>query len=164
VLARGSRNLEPADDYRAVAHVRFAWRGHTIDAYSTHLHHTPEGGAIRATQIRHLLAYADSTRADGAVVLAGDFNAELGTPELNLVTERYVDAFRTVHANATRDQAATYNRLWGPDPGVIDHIFIDRRTAKARTVASEVIFRTVGPDSVWASDHFGLLAKLRMSK
>lgn len=35
--AAESRNLEPADDYRAVAHVRFEWRGHTIDAYSTHL-------------------------------------------------------------------------------------------------------------------------------
>ena len=27
VLSGGSRNLDPADDYRAVAHVRFEWRG-----------------------------------------------------------------------------------------------------------------------------------------
>ena len=54
-----------------------------IDAYSTHLHHTPEGGAIRAKQIRHLLAYVDSTRGFAPTVLAGDFNAELGTPEMN---------------------------------------------------------------------------------
>ena len=101
VLADGERNLEPADDYRAVAHLRFDWRGRTVDAYSTHLHHTPEGGAIRATQIRHLLAYVDSTRGDGPLVIAGDFNAELGTPEMDLVTARYVDAFQAVHPKAS---------------------------------------------------------------
>src|SRR5262245_1287226 len=48
VVTSGERNLEPANDYRAVAHVRLACRGREIDAYSTHLHHTPEGGAIRS--------------------------------------------------------------------------------------------------------------------
>ena len=85
VLVAGARNLEPADDYRAVAHVRFDWRGRAVDAYSTHLHHTPQGGAIRATQIRHLLAYVDSTRGDGPAVIAGGLQAELGTPEMDLV-------------------------------------------------------------------------------
>src|SRR5262245_32939289 len=33
ILTRGERNLEPADDYRAVAHVRIAWRGSEVDAY-----------------------------------------------------------------------------------------------------------------------------------
>ena len=163
VLTVGARNLEPADDYRAVAHLRFKWRGREVDAYSTHLHHTAEGGAIRAKQIRHLLAYVDSTRGKGATVLAGDFNAELGTPEMNLVSERYLDAFRTVHPKASRPEAVTFNARFGPDPGAIDHIFVaptgERRLIPA---ASEVIFRSVGPDSVWASDHYGVVAKLRV--
>jgi endonuclease/exonuclease/phosphatase family metal-dependent hydrolase len=157
-----SRNLAPADDYRAVAHVRFEWRGRAVDAYSTHLHHTAEGGAIRATQIHHLLAYVDSTRGEGPVVLAGDFNAELGSPEMGPVDARYVDAYRAVHPKATRDQAATFNRRFGPDPGAIDHIFVERKAReRLRPVECDVIFRAVGPDSVWASDHFGVLAKLR---
>ena len=165
VMASGERNLEPADDYRAVAHVRFEWRGRAIDAYSTHLHHTVEGGAIRARQIHHLLAYVDSTRGEGAVVLAGDFNAELATPEMNQVTARYVDVFRAVHPKATRDEAATYNRRFGPDPGVIDHVFVEQKAKlKLTPKASERIFLGAGPDSVWASDHFGLVAKLSASK
>ena len=165
VLAGGARNLEPADDYRAVAHVRFEWRGRAIDAYSTHLHHTTEGGAIRATQIRHLLAYVDSTRGSGAVVLAGDFNAEIGSPEMERIEERYVDAFRAVHPKASREEAATYNRRFGPDPGVIDHVFVERKTkTKLSPVASELIFRTVGPDSVWASDHYGLVSRLKSTQ
>lgn len=165
VLAGGERNLAPADDYRAVAHLRFEWRGHEIDAYSTHLHHTPQGGAIRRTQVRHLLAYVDSTRGSGPAVLAGDFNAELGTPEMKPVTARYRSAFRDAHPRASRADAATYNPRFGVDPGAIDHIFVERRGARRlATLASEVIFRSVGPDSVWASDHFGVVARLRASR
>ena len=165
VLAGGERNLEPASDYRAVAHMRFAWRGREVDAYSTHLHHTPQGGAIRATQVRHLLAYVDSTRGRGPLVLAGDFNAELGTPELDLVTVRHVDAFHALHPGASRAEAATFNPRFGVDPGAIDHIFVERKSPAGLTpVACEVILRTTGPDSVWASDHFGVMARLRTAK
>lgn len=165
VLADGSRNLAPADDYRCVAHVRFEWRGRAIDAYSTHLHHTPAGGAIRTTQIRHLLAYVDSTRGDGPMLLAGDFNAELGTPEMKRVTARHLDAFRVAHPKASRTEAATFNTRFGVDPGAIDHIFVERRgKARLTPVECDVIFRTVGADSVWASDHFGVVAKLRVGK
>jgi len=165
VLVGESRNLAPADDYRAVAHVRFEWRGQAIDAYSTHLHHTAEGGSIRATQIRHLLAYVDSTRGDGATVIAGDFNCELGSPELNLVTARHIDIFRAVHPGASRAEAVTYNQRFGPDPGAIDHVFVERKARHRLTpLACDVIFRTAGPDSVWASDHFGVVAKLRAGK
>jgi endonuclease/exonuclease/phosphatase family metal-dependent hydrolase len=165
VLVGESRNLAPADDYRAVAHVRFEWRGRAIDAYCTHLHHTSEGGSIRAAQIRHLLAYVDSTRGDGPTVIAGDFNSELGTPEMNLVTARHLDVFRATHPKATRAEASTYNSRFGPDPGAIDHIFVERQAARRLVpLACDVIFRTVGPDSVWASDHFGLVGKLAMRK
>jgi len=165
VLVGESRNLVPLDDYRAVAHVRFEWRGRTFDAYTAHLHHTAEGGSIRALQIRHLLAYVDSTRGEGPVILAGDFNCELGSPEMNQVTARHVDVFRSVHPHASRTEAATYNERFGVDPGAIDHIFVERRS-DSRLVPLEchLIFRTVGPDSVWASDHFGLVAKLGARK
>jgi endonuclease/exonuclease/phosphatase family metal-dependent hydrolase len=161
ILVGNARNLAPADDYRAVAHVRFAWRGRAVDAYSTHLHHTAQGGSIRATQIRHLLAYIDSTRGDGPMVVAGDFNCELGSPEMNLVTPRYDDVFHAVHPKASRAEARTFNPRFGVDPGVIDHIFVERRGAR-RLVPLEgaVIFNSVGPDSVWASDHFGVVGRV----
>ena len=165
VLSSGTRNLEPKDDYRVVAHVRFEWRGRAVDAYSTHLHHTREGGAIRATQIRHLLAYVDSTRGQGPLVLAGDFNAELGTPEMDLVTARYVSAFRAVHPKATREESATFNKRFGPDPGEIDHVFTEKKgSQRLRPVASDVIFRSPDADSVWASDHFGVVARLSVAR
>jgi len=165
VLLGEERNLSPADDYRAVAHVRFRWRGRAIDAYATHLHHTPEGGAIRATQIRHLLAWVDSTRGRGPLLLAGDFNCELGSPEMDLVTARYTDVFHAVHPDASRAEAATYNPRFGIDPGAIDHIFVETGVRKGlKPVACEAILNTVGPDSVWASDHFGVVGNLSAGK
>jgi endonuclease/exonuclease/phosphatase family metal-dependent hydrolase len=165
ILVGESRNLAPADDYRAVAHVRFSWRGGAVDAYSTHLHHTPEGASIRATQIRHLLAYVDSTRGDGPVVIGGDFNCELGSDEMNLVTARYTDAFHAVHPKASRAESVTFNARFGVDPGAIDHIFVERRGSSPLVpFACEVIFDSVGPDSVWASDHFGVVARFAGGK
>jgi endonuclease/exonuclease/phosphatase family metal-dependent hydrolase len=163
VLHAGGKNLAPADDYRTVAHVRIDVRGRVVDAYDTHLHHTREGGSIRATQIRDLLAFIDSTRGAGAVVLAGDFNAELGTPEMDLVTRDYLSAFKAMHVSATREQAATFNPLFGVDPGAIDHIFVSK-SARPRLVprACEILFRSVGSDSVWASDHFGVATRLEV--
>ncbi len=165
VLVGESRNLAPADDYRAVAHVRFQWRERAVDAYSTHLHHTAEGGSIRATQIRHLLAYVDSTRGDGPVVIGGDFNCELGSPEMNLVTARHDDVFHAVHPRKSRAHATTYNPRFGADPGAIDHLFVERQgTRRFVPLACEVIFDSVGPDSVWASDHYGVVARLGAPK
>ena len=161
ILASGERNLSPADDYRAVAHVRIEWRGRAVDAYSTHLHHTPQGGRIRATQIRHLLAYVDSTRGEGPVVIGGDFNCELGSPEMAPLIARYGDAFHSLHPKAARSDAITFNPRFGVDPGAIDHIFAGGTGPHhLKPLDCDVIFRTVGPDSVWASDHYGVAAKL----
>jgi endonuclease/exonuclease/phosphatase family metal-dependent hydrolase len=163
VLHAGGRNLEPSNDYRTVAHLRIDFQGRVVDVYDTHLHHTPEGASIRATQIRDLLAFVDSTRGGGAVVLAGDFNAELETPEMGLLTRDFMDAFRAVHPSATRAEAATFNPTLGGDPGQIDHVFVPK-IARTRLVprTCEILFRNAGPDGVWASDHFGVVARLEV--
>ena len=161
VLHAGGKNLDPSNDYRTVAHLRIDFLGRVVDVYDTHLHHTSEGSSIRVTQIRDLLAFIDSTRGDGAVVLAGDFNAELETPELRLLARDFVDVFRAVHPSATRAEAATFNPIFGVDPGPIDHIFVSK-VARTRLAprACDIMFRNAGPDSVWASDHFGVVARL----
>jgi endonuclease/exonuclease/phosphatase family metal-dependent hydrolase len=98
-------------------------------------------------------------------VIGGDFNCELGSPEMQLVTARHDDVFRAVHPGASRAGATTYNPRFGTDPGAIDHVFVERAARhRLRPLACEVIFRTCGPDSVWASDHFGVMAKLAVAR
>ncbi len=47
--------LAPLDDYRNAGWVRTTVDGRPLNVYVTHLHHTPEGGAIRAEQIAGVL-------------------------------------------------------------------------------------------------------------
>jgi len=158
VLERGGKSLEPMNDYRVVAHLRIDLHGRPFDIYDTHLHHTHEGGAIRATQIRDLVAYIDSTRGKGAYLLAGDFNAPLESPELAPLRARCLDAFATANPGA---DAATMNALYEKEPRAIDHIFVARRGKPSLQVqAASVLFREPDADGVWASDHFGVLARL----
>lgn len=163
VLRAGGAFLRPLNDYRVVAHARLDVRGRAVDVYDTHLHHTGEGGAIRAEQVRDLLAFVDSTRGEGAIVLAGDFNCELGGPELRAVEKGYRDAFAAVHPGVRGEAAATMNPLLGNAPRAIDHVFVPRAAGtRLEPRAAGILFRDAGPDSVWASDHFGVLARLRL--
>jgi endonuclease/exonuclease/phosphatase family metal-dependent hydrolase len=161
VLLSEGRNLAPLDDYRVAAHVRLAFRGREIDVYDTHLHHTIEGGAIRATQIRDLLGYISATRGQGPLVLAGDFNAGADTPEMAPLASGFLDTWALTNPGVTGSEAATMNPLFDAAPRQIDHIFVARTGVPVLTpLSTEVLFRGCGPDSVWASDHYGVAARI----
>lgn len=160
LLRLGGRNLEPMDDYRVAGHVRARIRGRDVDVYVTHLHHTNEGGAIRATQITDLLAFVDSTHGEGPMVLAGDFNAPADAPELASVRARFVDVFAATRARGDTAAVTTLNPAMGHARVRIDHVFVPAQGPGAlRPRSAEVLFRQqVG--GVWASDHFGVVADL----
>lgn len=164
VLASGERNLLPLDDYRTVGHARIEFHGRPLDVYDTHLHHTLEGAAIRSRQLADLMAYIDSTRGDGALVLAGDFNCSPDTPELQRLAPGYADTWAATHPGPPGSDAATMNPLFERAPRQIDHIFVARHPrAELTAVSSALLFHDCGPDSVWASDHFGVVARLALA-
>lgn len=160
VMHTGARSLLPLDDYRTVAHVRIDFHGQAIDVYDTHLHHTHEGGAIRSIQIRDLIAFIDSTRGTGPLILAGDFNSALGSPEMKLLDHGYEDVYARLHPGASVAESATMNPLNESSPRAIDHILLGRRGRERwRPVHAEVLFRQADEQGVWVSDHFGVLAR-----
>ncbi len=161
VRATGGVFLLPLDDWRVAAHVTLDVRGRTLEVYDTHLHHTIEGGAIRAKQIAHLLAYVDSTRSDAPVVLAGDFNCELGSPEMAPIESAWTDAFAATHPGAPHAQTVTLNVALGNPAMAIDHVFVPKADRVALApVSAAIILNEPGADGVWPSDHFGVVAKL----
>ncbi len=160
VVASAEEKLEPLDDYRVAAHARLEVRGRRLDAYVTHLHHTDAGGAIRAAQARHLLRFVARTRGQGALVLGGDFNAGPDAPELAPLFERFTDVFGALHPGAA---VTTLNPAMGHAPSRIDHVLVDRR-GPLRPADARVILASPGPSGVWASDHFGLWARLRWTR
>ncbi|MGO0999593.1 endonuclease/exonuclease/phosphatase family protein [Lysobacter sp. CA196] len=155
------RKLEPLDDYRTAAHARLrAGVPRTrIDIYATHLHNDQGGGAIRARQVSSLLDFIDANAQGAYVIVAGDFNSDADSPELQALAARYRDAYGNAHPDASGNIAAhtTLNPAYLPAQR-IDHVFYDPvgfELVEARVVLNQ------NHDGVWPSDHFGVLVKLR---
>lgn len=158
VLERGGRRLRPLEDSRTVAHVRIAVDGRPVDIYDTHLHHTAEGGAMRAEQLADVLALIDRSGDGTPMVLMGDFNAEVGLPELQPLADRYVDAFGSTHPG---DEITTLNPYYFPDRHErIDHVFVSGKHFEV--LESRRVLDRPDAAGVWPTDHFGILARLRL--
>lgn len=164
VLEASWKALDPAGDYRTVVHARIVFRGHPVDIFDTHLHHTAEGAGIRAEQVRDLLDYVQQRRGKGPAVLAGDFNAPVSAPELQPVAYWFLDVFGSLHQNAGQDTVATLNPAMGHARRRIDHVFVSRNGRPTLVpLSSDIVFDRPAADGVWPSDHFGVVARFRLA-
>ena len=160
ISGRNWKPLNPLNDYRTVAHARIAIGSREIDVYDTHLHHTAEGGSIRREQIEDLLGFIRSTRGDGPVIVMGDFNAPTDAPEMRPMDAGYTDAYAAVHMDAAARARTTLNPELGHTARRIDHIFVER--GRIDPVSAAIILDRPDAAGVWASDHFGVTARLRL--
>lgn len=160
-LASRETKLAPLDDYRNAGHVRVRIGGRPLDVYVTHLHHTAEGGAIRARQIDDLLAFVAATRGDAPVLIGGDFNTRADAPELKSLTDVYADAYAAAHPGEAVDapERSTLNTHAGHAPLRIDHVFF--RHDAFRVVEARIILDRADASGAWPSDHYGMLVRLQ---
>ena len=161
ILAQGWKALAPLDDYRVALHLRIAVDGEPVEVYATHLHWTPEGGAIRRAQVEDLEAYiAVASAPDAPTVVAGDFNAPANAPEFAPLLARLRDAYDVLHACAAQDDAghSTLNLAFYA-PLRIDHVLYDPRAWTP--LSATRLFDRPAADGTWASDHYGVRAVLR---
>lgn len=159
VTDSGFRLLDPPNDYRVVAHARVDPGDGPIDVYCTHLHHTQERPETRREQIENTLAFIEETRGNGPVVLAGDFNARVGDPELAALQDRFADTFGALQLDA--DSVTTLNPALGHSARRIDHIFTAPGSVSTLVPVDAVRVLDEPVDSVWPSDHFGVLVRFR---
>lgn len=160
IIERNWTPLDPRDDYRTAAHVRIAIDGAEVDVYDTHLHHTGEGGAIRREQIEGLLAFIRNTRGSGPVIVLGDFNTMTDSPEMRPLDAAYADAFGTIHTDPAARARTTLNPQLGHTPRRIDHIYFER--GRFVPLSADIILDERDEAGVWASDHFGMIARMRV--
>lgn len=156
VLETGELRLRPLEDSRTLATVRVSVGGRPVQIAATHLHHTPEGAAMRSSQIGDVLSHVTIGR-EAPVILLGDFNAPADAPEFAPVRERFTDALRTAApAAAARSTLVTDH---GHRPARIDHIFVenDRFEILSAGLAAD---RPVA--GTWPSDHVAVTARLRL--
>jgi endonuclease/exonuclease/phosphatase family metal-dependent hydrolase len=156
---RGLRRLRPDDAYRIAGWVRTTAHGRAFNLYVVHLDFEDRSGATRARQIGDLMAFVDATRGDAPAVIAGDFNTTAETPEMAALRDRFVDTYATAHAGgAVEGEAhATLNARFNP-PARIDRIYAE--TGAFGMPEARRILDAPDADGRWASDHFGVWARL----
>lgn len=160
ILQRGQKFLQPLDDNRTAAFLRMDLQGQPLNLYATHLHWTDQGGAIRARQIADLVRYIASTSENIPSVVAGDFNSTADSPELAALREVFVDIYGDRHPHADVASSSTLNLKYFA-PKRIDHVFFQRDAFTP--VGATILFNQPDAQGIWASDHFGLLAELRLT-
>lgn len=150
------KKLEPLDDYRTALRVRIQVGDRVVDIVDTHLHHTPEGGAIRQRQIADLFEWLG--QRDAALVILGDLNAALTNPEMTLFQPpSFASLLPAVHPE--RAAATTLNTALGHRHDQIDHILFE--TARFTPVTARISGdRPVG--ETWPSDHFAVSGKVTL--
>ncbi len=156
IVAHDWKKLEPLDDYRTAVRVRVRLGDRPIDIVDTHLHHTPEGGAIRRRQIADLFGWLG--QGDAPLVILGDLNAALTNPEMSAFRPpRFASLLAAVHP----DQAGrtTLNTALGHRPDQIDHILVETAHFQPLTAA---IVGDVATHDIWPSDHFAVGGTARL--
>jgi len=155
----GFRRLQPHNAWRIAGWVRTNVHGRAVNLYVVHLDFEDRSGATRARQVADLLDFVDATRGDAPVVIGGDFNIGADAPEMAPLRERFVDAYASVHRGEAVEGAAhtTLNPRFNP-PARIDRIHAS--TGRFAPLEATRILDTPDADGRWASDHFGVWARL----
>jgi len=171
----GSQEYRLPDD-RVAMHARYVVApGVELDAYATHLtdrNEQSEGLAIRVMQARELLEWVQRTsRPENPVLMGGDFNDVPGSDTIQALT---ANGFIDLHHAAGIGPGYTNDRndldIEGDEacPNQrIDYIFF--RPGRQRRFAIKTVQLFLDRPSaepggrwLWASDHFGVLARLEV--
>ena len=128
----------------------------TLDVYNAHL--GLGGEVLRSGQARRILDWMDGRRP-GPAVLMGDLNARPGSPTIELLASRFRSAHLAFHGAEPARTVPTPLRVGATGDGsVLDYILVNERV---EVVDARLAFDEVeGP--LCASDHFGLVADLRL--
>jgi endonuclease/exonuclease/phosphatase family metal-dependent hydrolase len=124
-------------------------------AVNTHWDHI--GVVARQESAKQMLRWlGENTRRCESVLVFGDFNSELGSPQMQLLTDAAVGLreARGVARTAPVGPIGTFNgfKLDPPPPAAIDHFLLGKGVEVERyLVLTQII------DGRWPSDHFPVL-------
>lgn len=154
----GADRAEP----RSLLCARLATPGGELPVYVTHLAWKADESELRQEQVRFIADHVEKDALGETAVLAGDFNACPGAPEVtHLTTTGWTDAW--AHAGDgtdghTFDRANGYAREWDEPDQRLDYLFVREGSLTPRS--TRLAFADPH-DGVWPSDHFGVMTDLR---
>jgi endonuclease/exonuclease/phosphatase family metal-dependent hydrolase len=138
---------------RSVARAQMLVNGIRVNVYATHLDN--ESASLRMTELLELRNWADNYPEQR--ILAGDFNAWDGAPEILKLLEQYFDAWRVARSAGT--SIGYSGNTGGATKGGarIDYVFYSRGASRL-TLQQARVFNIVQSNGVSPSDHRPVLA------
>jgi endonuclease/exonuclease/phosphatase family metal-dependent hydrolase len=157
------RELRPrawAFEHRVALRATAATPWGDVRVYVTHLTHgDPEVNRAQTASLAAFVSAVDDT----PVIVAGDFNAVEGSPQIESL--QWLDSYRIAHPAGDGHTCCVDDLSAGPGERLerrIDYIFV---AGRAKVVASQRVldrpFQTEG-GWLWASDHIGLLTAISL--
>ncbi len=153
-------------EHRIVLHATVATPWGDARVFVTHL--TNGESEINRRQATSLLDFVRST-GSGLAIVAGDFNAREDSPQIQTLSREWVDTYRAAHPDDEGLTCCIDTLTQGPTEPLeerIDYIFLasppgqDVKVLNAQRVLDQPL--PVRDGWLWASDHVGLLAIIRL--
>jgi endonuclease/exonuclease/phosphatase family metal-dependent hydrolase len=170
---------EVSDQRRVLLHAMLDTPFGALPVFVTHLNWKHQEGAVRLMQVRHIVDAIDARAPRGAPTLApilmGDMNADPESDEIRFLrghatvdgrSECFIDTWAWAgdgSAGHTVHPRNHYYARFAEPARRIDYIFVRLETSDARgKPTSCAIVCDEEVDGVFPSDHFGLLAEIRV--
>jgi endonuclease/exonuclease/phosphatase family metal-dependent hydrolase len=167
------------DERRVVLGAALSTPRGALPVFTTHLNYRLADGAKREDQVAAVDAFTAGWSTELPRILCGDFNAVPQSDEIRFLRglhshggrrTYWQDAFEHAHVGERGVTWAARNpyteRLgWLEPDRRIDYVFVSPmfRDGRATVVRCDVVLDQPTPAGVWASDHFGLLADVRIA-
>ena len=145
-----------------------------LDVYSTHLSYLPFESGYRQLQVRDICRIVAEQSSELPPILTGDFNAVPDSDEMRLLTGLsappvpgtvFYDAWQVAKAHApgyTWHRGNPYTAAALEPDRRLDYVFVGRPTSTgAGHVKDCWLVATEAVDGIFASDHYGVAARIR---
>lgn len=168
-----------ADNQRLCLALRLKTNESECWVATTHLAYRPYDGALRQEQVLAIEDFTKKINHDQlSFILAGDFNAIPDADEIRFLkglsvidgrSTYWQDAYAAMHPNQVgwtwcKSHPYTEALAHFPRDRRLDYIFVSpqRKSGKSEIFSCEIVFQEPLKEGLYISDHYGLLAELRI--
>lgn len=162
ILSSDWKKLVPENRYRTAVHAVIDFKGTPIDVYCTHLAVGKAKDSDRLEQVQDLWKFIEQTRKTDFCFVAGDFNADPESEEIQFMRGKMNDAYEQLHPNTLGYTTPVPHGGRGHQER-IDYIFFKAAGTRSLDLeAAEITFKDPIPEGILPSDHYGVFARWRL--
>lgn len=136
---------------------------HALDFVATHLHHVSHDVQAREEQVMKLMGWLANTRHVPLQVVAGDFNEAPDGLAIRRMRQGFRSAYADRHGHEPLATFPTLLRGFSEWSGCLDYIFLSPSVGRVTAVDIFMDQPAEDDDTLYPSDHIGLIATIEVA-